>query len=193
MKTTKNTDASSQYLNELRLQEILKKIEHNKNNVYLYENEYFEKFYKEMCRYFSHHNLPVEIKRIVNTDFLNRFLLDNKTYCPDTYIKIFDENLCNITILPNEKGIDLYRLEIYNQGEGVGSAFMNAFCNISKKTGIPIYLTPGDPGFNRSDLLRLKKFYSRFGFKKIERDKYWTNAYKNGKIRPFIGEDDILN
>lgn len=35
-------------------------------------------------------------------------------------IKIFHEDLCNITIIPHPNGIELYRLEMYNTNKGYG-------------------------------------------------------------------------
>ena len=176
-------------LNSFRVKSALETIENGNSFVYLNKSDFFDEFYNEMFEHFTHQKFSVEIELNENTDYITKFILNDKVYCPDSFIKIFDENICNITFLPNEKGIELYRLEIFNQRVGLGTKLMKAFCDISKKTKVPIYFIPGDPGFfNHSYRKRLMKFYSQFGFKKLDRSSYWANAYQNGKIRPCIGK-----
>lgn len=51
---------------------------------------------------------------------------------------------------------------------GIGSAIMREICNFADKHGYRITLTTGirDPHFGTTSGDRLKKFYSRFGFKR---------------------------
>jgi hypothetical protein len=149
-----------------------------------YSNEYFDRFYKELEIIVSVSPIPLEIERIKAG---NLFLMDNEFIIPEEYIKVFIENVCNITLLPHSDGIELYRLEIYNQNKGTGTTFMKIFSLLSQKTNIPILVTPGDPGNKgKTDFNKLEKFYKRFGFKKISRSKYWINTYPNGKVRQMI-------
>ena len=150
---------------------------------HIQSNDMFEKFYLELVNYFLHHNLPVSLKRIDDDNI--GFILNDTTKFAESFIKIYDENICDITILPHEKGVELYSLEMYKTGSGLGTIFMNAFYEVSFTTGIPIFLIQGDPGSNtEGDPIRREKFYRKFSFKKLDRSKYWSNSYVNGRIRP---------
>ena len=173
------------YMNKFNVKDVF-----NTSNVIqrnLYGNDYFREFYNEMVDYFRKNNFPVEVEWNENPNFQHMFNFNNIIYVSDVFIKIHDPEICNITFLPNKKGIELYRLEMYNRDKGNGSNFMKAICRISQKTQIPVLLIPGEPGFRHvTDPKRLEKFYTRFGFKKLDRSQYWSNTYPNGKIRPFI-------
>lgn len=151
---------------------------------FLKVNSQFFIFYAAMCKYFETHYLPFEVK-LFEDNSNNIFMLNNKFYFPDGFIKLFNPEVGNITILPHQKGVDLYRLELYNTGGGLGTELMKAFSAISIETGIPVFLVPGTPGFStQTDLKRLEKFYLRMGFRPIMRSMYWTNSSINGYIRP---------
>jgi len=172
-------------MNELRFREKMyeKAVQNISNAEHIKSNEMFEKFYLELVDYFLQHNLPVSIKRIDDDNYA--FIFNNTPKFAESFIKIHDEDICNITILPHEKGVELFRLEIYKTGLGLGSIFMNAFYEVSFNTGIPIFLIQGDPGSNtEGDPIRREKFYRKFSFKKLDRSKYWSNSYVNGRIRP---------
>jgi predicted GNAT family N-acyltransferase len=48
---------------------------------------------------------------------------------------------------------------------GMGTEVMNRIIQYSEQTNKPIYLTP-DTSFGATSINRLKRFYSKFGFKK---------------------------
>lgn len=155
--------------------------------LYIKSNENFEKFYEELNYHFTHFHFPVSVDKIHNETGQCVFITDNKVTVSEDIIKIYKEGCFNITFIPHDKGIELYKLEMNVTGRGLGSIFMKVFTDISTKTGIPIYLIPGVPGFNTTgDKNKLYRFYSKFNFKKNDRSKYWSNCYINGKIRPFI-------
>jgi len=150
-------------------------------------NENFERFYEELNYHFTHFHYPVSVTKIHNKNGEYVFITDNKVTVSEDIIKIYKEGCFNITFIPHDKGIELYKLEMNVTGRGLGSIFMKVFTEISIKTGIAIYLVPGVPGFNTaSNKIKLYRFYNRFNFKKIDRSKYWSNCYINGNIRPFI-------
>ena len=171
--------------NELSLRQQMseKAFQNLSNAIHIKSNVMFEKFYLELVDYFSHHNLPVSINKIDDDNYA--FIYNNSAKYAESFIKIYDEDICNITILPNEKGVELFRLEMYKTGSGLGSIFMNALYEVSFNTGVPIFLLQGDPGWNtEGDPKKREKFYKKFNFKKLDRSKYWSNSYVNGKIRP---------
>ena len=144
----------------------------------LKENNNFRIFYEKLCDYFLSHNMMnLTVEKLPGRNCL--FTDGNgKTTCkqPEYIIKMFDEDICNITFLPKKEGIELYRLEIYNTGKGIGTTLMNIFNQISIETGIKIYLLLGDPGFNiDGDRVKRRNFYHKMGFKRCINSKYWIN------------------
>ena len=158
-------------------EEWMKKINQKvarKNYTTLKRNDNFKLYFAELQNYFLHHNMPAQLQLVKE----KRFYIFNLNLKRSKYsIKIFDSNLCNITIIPHAIGIELYRLEVYKTGNGLGTIFMNAFNEVSKKTGIVIYLIPGDPGFTSGDNNKRKRlnFYQKFNFKQASLSNYWTN------------------
>lgn len=152
-----------------------------KNAIELKPNSNFIKFYKELDDYFLTHNMMgLEIEFDENLKGLYWYNTGkiNKIYM-SSCIKIFDENICNCTFLPCSDGIELYRIEVYNTGKGTGSILMNAFNEVSKKTGIKIRLTLGKPGINKEytkdDAAKQRKFYHKHGFRRSNKNEYWYN------------------
>lgn len=145
--------------------------------VELKENHNFKLFYKKLNEYFFSHNMMnLMVEKIEGHPCL--FIENGKTICkePESIISIFDENICNITFLPKKEGIELYRLEVYNTGRGIGTILMNAFNTISNETGIKIYLMLGEPGFNgEGNRTKRRNFYHKHGFKRCISSKYWVN------------------
>ena len=175
-------------LKRKRIEQSLEKAFESSKIVHLKSNDNFDKFYNELRRYMSNHYFPVSINRLcyLSNEEEFGFMTDNKVCMSEDVIEIYEEDICKIKFIPHDKGIELFRLEMYRTGKGLGSSFMNAFMKISALTGVAIFLTPGIPGFNTTgDQKKLYKFYSRFNFKKIDRSKYWSNCYFNGKIRPY--------
>lgn len=145
--------------------------------VELKENHNFKLFYKKLDEYFLGHNMMnLKLEKVEGYNCL--FTENEKTICkkPESIIKIFDKNICNVTILPKKEGIELYRLEVYNTGRGIGTILMNAFNTISEETGIKIYLMLGEPGFNEEgNRTKRRNFYHKHGFKRCIDSKYWVN------------------
>jgi hypothetical protein len=140
----------------------------------LESNNDFIIFSEKLKEYFFKHNMPAQFD-IINEERLYTF--NDTVKLSKSTIKIFDENICNITILPiNKGGVELYRLEMYKIGSGLGSIFMNAINEVSKETGIIVYMIPGDPGNNiQGDDQKRRNFYHKFGFKRLSTSKYWSN------------------
>ena len=100
--------------------------------------------------------------------------------------KIYNSEICNITLIPKGNGIEIYRLEIYKTGNGIGSKIMEIFNTVSCELDIPIYLTPGTPGSftDNGEEKRREKFYRSVNFRcvqvspfKIYSNKAFINAY----------------
>jgi len=164
-------------MNSQKQKEWLKKIERKiekKNYETLKRNDNFKLFYKELQNYFLHHSLPCQLQLLKGEQF---FTFELNIKCSEYSIRIYDPKLCNITIIPHPIGIELYRLEVYETGKGLGTIFMNAFNEASVKTGIVMYLMPGIPGFTSGDNNNRKrlKFYQKFNFKQASLSNYWTN------------------
>jgi len=162
-------------MNSIQKKQVIRKIQRNiKNNNFtrIKANDNFYKFYDKLQEHFSSHNMMGVSLTMKNKSFytLNQSVKRSKA------IKIFDQQLCNITILPKQTGIELYRLEMYKTGQGLGSSFIEIFNKISKETGIVIYLIPGDPGFStEGDDEKRRRFYHKHGFRRCSDSKFWSN------------------
>lgn len=142
-------------------------------------NEQFMLFLSKLDEYFLTHNMmDLQVKMSEESYFATfdyNDIVEKLILSPS--IRIFDRDICNVTFLPKKDGIELYRLEVYNPGKGIGSILMKAFIDISQQTGIKIFLIPGDPGFNNGhvDLAKRRNFYHKFGFKRTKTSDYWSN------------------
>lgn len=163
---------------ENAIRELKRRIEKS-DFITLKPNEQFLIFYLKLNEYFFTHNmmdLKVEIVEERYFPFCSRNRKHERlVQCP--CIKIFDKDLCNVTFIPKTDGIELFRLEVYNPGKGVGSVLMNVFNTISKSTGIKIFTIPAEPGFNNpnSDPEKRRNFYHKFGFMRNSDSRYWSN------------------
>ncbi len=98
------------------------------------------------------------------------------------YIKMFNEDFYNISILPCGNGVEIYRFETYQTGKGIGSYLMKIFNEISTRLEMPVYLVPGEVGTGETyrhdgDAKRRRDFYHRHGFKRINtKSLYWKNS-----------------
>ncbi len=154
------------------------------HEISLNSNENFEIFYEALKLYLESHNLPVCLQKKHYTNAMTSDCYGDTRTVYDA-IKLTNDQLCDITFLPHEKGIELAKIEMYNRCEGLGTTFMNAFVEISTNTGIAIYLIPGILNNNEyTSIERLCGFYPRFGFQKLKLSKFWSNSYTNGHIRP---------
>ena len=156
----------------------------NQHGNILMSNYKFEKFYKALKSYLKSHHLPVSLQKL-------HYPIGKLDYCYGEIrivydvIKLTNNQLCSIIFLPHNKGIELDRIEMFNRCQGLGTKFMNAFVEISTNTNIAIYLVPGILSNNEhTSIKRLCGFYPRFGFKKLNLSRFWSNSYVNGKIRP---------
>ena len=140
-------------------------------------NDNFIIFSEKLKEHFNTHLMPANLEIIKSTKGQKSFYSFNTDIKVSKWcIKIFNDDICNITILPNAKGVELYRLEMYKTGQGFGSTFMNAINEVSKETGILVYLIPGEPGFNENGVEEKRRnFYHKFGFKRTSTTRYWSN------------------
>lgn len=96
-------------------------------------------------------------------------------------IKMFLKDVCNISLIPHKSGIELFRLEVYNPGKGIGSMMMNMLNTISKEIDVKILLTLGEPGLKskwkkQTTPAQRRNFYHKHGFKRISmKTEYWSN------------------
>ena len=159
-------------------QDLIKKIQKKvRRNLYttVHANQNFYDFHSALNDYFESHLMPeCEIELV--EDEVRFYTFNDSVKMSENVIKISNEDICNITLLPHKNGIELYRFEMYQTGKGYGSIFMNALTQISKQLGIDIYLIPGVPGFNESGDDRLRRqFYHKFNFKRMNNSKFWKN------------------
>ena len=160
-----------------------------KNTITIKNNSKFLEFYEELLRISKTMRItppvPLNIRygKLGERTFI--FYKRNKTSCRECdFIKMFHEDLYNITFLPCRDGVELERFEIYQTGNGIGSSFMELFNSISADLKIPLYLIPGTPGYGEtyredSDPKRRREFYHRHGFKRMKDCDYWKNANTN--------------
>ena len=153
-------------------------------------NSLYEKFKSELISHFNAHNfiipytsnsvypkIDTNSRCYVNSQISKKNNVDIKLKMSEETIKIFHKDLCNITLIPHPKGVELFRIEMYITNKGYGSVFMKVFTDISKRNNIPIFLTigtPGSCGYN-SDRDAQLRFYKRFGFKRCKNSEYYTN------------------
>ncbi len=156
----------------------------NKNIVTIITDNDFTTFYKELEDYFKNHNFYGAPLKIIN----DRLFVHDNDIRKCEAIFIYDPNICKIEFLPTKtkNSIELFRLEIFNNGQGLGSKFLEIFNKISKKTNIEILLMPSIPGIideNISDaefdtqMKQTRNFYHKNGFKrKGMKTEFWSNA-----------------
>ena len=153
-------------------------------------NPLYDKFKSDLISHFNTHNFSIPYTSIsvypnvvtssslyVNNKISKKNNVDVKLKMSDETIKIFHKDLCNITLIPHTKGVELFRIEMYITNKGYGSVFMKIFTDISKRNNIPIFLTigtPGSCGYNSNRDAQLK-FYKKFGFKRCKNSEYYSN------------------
>jgi len=119
--------------------------------------------------------------------------------------KLYDDNFCSITLYPKDDGVELFRLEIFNQGRGYGSKMLQLFNHISCKLDVPMTLSPGVPG-NKDEYMgnqdKRIEFYERNGFCKTNNHRLQprmsnqclVDQYYNNEIDlPTIDLTNIIN
>ena len=99
------------------------------------------------------------------------------------FIKIYNNDY-SISIYDKGNGFELYRLEVFNQGKGLGSKFLQILNKISCEMDYPVFLKPGNPGHQIKYVgqqdQRLK-FYLKNGFNIIH-DHAFAPTFSNEKI-----------
>jgi len=119
--------------------------------------------------------------------------------------KLWDSNFGSITLYPKDNGVELFRLEIFNQGRGYGSKMLQLFNHISCKLDIPMTLSPGVPG-NKDEYMdnqdKRIEFYERNGFCKTDNhylaprmsNQCLIDQYYNDEIElPTVDLTEIIN
>jgi hypothetical protein len=111
-------------------------------------------------------------------------------------IKLYNQHLFNITISARPTGgVDLFRFEMYETGNGLGDMMMNILLKASINSGVEIFLIPGVLGIGNTkrddtNMERLRKFYNNHGFKRIDtKTRYWSNK----PILDYIKYDKSIN
>ena len=121
--------------------------------------------------------------------------------------KLWDKEFGSISLYPKDNGVELFRLEIYNQGKGYGSKMLQLFNHISCKLDVPMTLSPGAPGDreqykNDGDQGKRISFYERNGFCKTDNhfmaprmsNQYLVDQYYNDEIElPNVDLTEIIN
>jgi len=121
--------------------------------------------------------------------------------------KLYDSNFGSITLYPTDNGVELFRLEIFNQGNGFGSKMLQLFNHISCKLDVPMTLSPGNPGNkdeykNEGSQDKRIAFYERNGFCKTNNHRLQprmsnqctVDQYYNNEIDlPTIDLTNIIN
>jgi hypothetical protein len=163
------------FITEKDLNRIYKKKIDKKEFSIIRNNNNFRMFAKKLQEYFNPSILPADFM-LYDGNGYHFFAFNLNVSFSNTYIKIYNKDVCNITILPHKYGVELYCLEMYQTGKGYGSIFMNLIKKISEETNIKVYLIPGDPSGNRdANDKRRRDFYHRFGYKRLNKSDYWCN------------------
>ena len=97
-------------------------------------------------------------------------------------LKLQNDNY-KITIYDRGNGFELYRLEVFNQGQGLGSKFLNTLHRISCELDYPVFLKSGMPG-NKTEYRSEEQYDARKEF-------YLKNNFniiKNGVMPTFSNQ-----
>ena len=107
-------------------------------------------------------------------DYLTSFDFQNKVYFKLSNSREIECDDFRLVFSPHGKdGVELYKIEVFNQGEGCGSQLLRLLNTITENTGITVYLRP--VSFGSTDIDQLRKWYSRNGFKRCCKNLYWSN------------------
>jgi hypothetical protein len=110
------------------------------------------------------------------------------------YVRLYCEDIYNVSLTPHADGIEIERLEIYQTGCGIGSYLINIFNEISQRMNMPLYLVLGTPGYGNTfredaDPARRRAFYHKHGFKRMKNSEHW----KNTEVKEITIADTCLN
>lgn len=182
--TKKMKEERKEFRTKITNQRLIQRKFKNGNFKTIKTNDDFTTFYNELENYFKCHKFDTSLE-IINDRYFT--MSNNITKCEA--ILIYHPNICKIEFLPSKSknSIELYKLEMYNTGQGLGTIFMDIFKMISRKTNIEILLMPGFPGDSshltdierNNHIIKVRNFYHKNGFKrKGLKNKYWSNVYQ---------------
>ena len=115
-------------------------------------------------------NLEMKTKK----DYITSFSFQDKVYFKQSDSREISCNDFRLVFSPHGKdGVELYKIEVFNQGQGWGTTLLGLLNKITKETGITVYLRP--VSFGSTSIEQLRKWYSRNGFKRCCKNLYWSN------------------
>jgi len=79
----------------------------------------------------------------------------------------------SIQMMCNSDGVEIFKIEVFKQGKGIGTELMEKMVEVSECLNIPLYLKPTPYKNTTADQLR--KFYHKLGFSRSTKSQYWTN------------------
>jgi hypothetical protein len=91
------------------------------------------------------------------------------------------------SVSPNGDGVELFKIEVVNEGKGIGTQIMELLISLSEKFGVEIVLTP-NPWKTRKkdeyfrDLIRLSDWYGRLGFTFVGNSVYMKYTPKSSEF-----------
>ena len=110
----------------------------------------------------------------VISGYLSSFTFQKKAYFKLSNSREIKCNDFRLVFSPHGKdGVELYKIEVFNQGKGWGTNLLGLFNEITKETGITVYLRPVE--FGSTSIEQLRKWYSNNGFKRCCKNLYWSN------------------
>jgi hypothetical protein len=120
----------------------------------------------------SEENDNLKMKVIEN--YQTSFPFQNKVYFKISNSREIKCNDFRLVFSPHGKdGVELYKIEVFNQGQGWGTKILELLNTITENTGITVYLRP--VSFGSTDIDQLRRWYSRNGFKRCCKNLYWSN------------------
>lgn len=155
----------------------LRRMGYKTKEIRLCKNANFIKFYEKLKEKMFKNNY-FDLTPVIKENQKRYTDDDNIAYFYITpVILIGNPLICQVQFIPKNDGIELFILETFKRGKGIGSSLMKLFNEVSMETGVKIYLKPGDPeGSEGNDEVRRRKFYHTHGFKRKDvKTKYWTN------------------
>ena len=170
-------DKAAQYENRI----LRKVLGNNIVEIDVKKNDEYRLFLSKIEDYFLHNNMMSlrVAKRAKDSYTLTNFQqIGNKSIIKKSKgFQIYDPQICKVIFIPHENGVELFDLEVYNIGKGIGTLLMNVFTQISKETGVKIFLIPGAPQNNKNaNIKKNRDFYHKFGFSRSKTSAYWTNV-----------------
>lgn len=97
-------------------------------------------------------------------------------YCSEEYAIENKNYSIRLNAGLSENSIEIFTIEVFNSGQGVGTEIMNILLNEADKWGVDIYLIP--ISYKDTPKEKLMEWYSGLGFKLIQNSCYWI--YNSG-------------